>query len=83
MAEKIYTIVNTFIPRYPNNDKMVFYDKNLRAREIFRGLAKDWKGFANDGFDEFLKINNISEETTIAVAQDGSDTLAVIQIIDF
>ncbi len=84
MAEKKYEyeMVEAFISRYPDSDKVVFADKRLREGEIFRGPVKDWR-FTDDGFIEFLKIHNISPEIQIAIARDGFDTFAVIQIIKF
>ena len=82
MEENLYEIVTAEILKYPDNGKIVFENSRLRRNEIFRGLAKNWKVTANDGFGEFLKINKISPKTPIAIAKDV-DSFAVIQIIDF
>ena len=83
MEGKPYEIVEALVPINPDKGKIIFANNRLRGGEIFRGPAKDWKRSANDGFLEFLRENNISPETQIAIAQDGSDAFAVIQIIKF
>jgi len=57
---------------------VVFEEEELRRKEIFRGLAKDWKEF-EEKKKEFCE-NGIFPETRIAIAEKKSGEYYVISI---
>jgi hypothetical protein len=60
--------------------RIVFLTEELQEKEIFRGLAKDWRKSGEKEFQEMAKQNGIGPYTSIAVAEKKPDVFVVIKV---